>query len=89
MQVSVDNIDTDLYGREIRGAMFQPSDQANDRILAKAHDLVRAAYADALVRSSLPSSAWVGLGLGKKRILDRGGKKPAFIGECLTRNLLQ
>lgn len=51
VQVSVANIDENLYGREIPGAMFQPSDQKWTRIKKKALDLVRLAFADALVRS--------------------------------------
>ena len=55
-QVSVDNIDRDLFGRAVRGAMYQPSDATLHRHKTVAHDLVRAAYADDLVRSAYSGS---------------------------------
>ena len=56
LQVSVDNIDRDLFGRAVRGAMYQPSDGTLHRHRAAAHDLVRAAYADDVVRAAHSSA---------------------------------
>lgn len=49
-QVSVDNIDRDLFGKGLRGAMYRPSDNTQHRYLTAAHDLVRGVYEDNLVR---------------------------------------
>ena len=50
VQVTVDNIDADLFGTGIRGGMFQPADQTLHRVRTATHDLVRAAFADSLAR---------------------------------------
>ena len=50
-QVNVDNIDRDLFGRNVRGAMYQPVDETLDKYKKAAYDLVRAAYAENVVRA--------------------------------------
>ena len=50
VQVTVDNIDADLFATGIRGGMFQPADQTLHRVRTATHDLVRAAFADSLAR---------------------------------------
>lgn len=47
----MDNIDRDLFGRAVRGAMYQPSDEAAHDMRMAAHDLMHSAYQDNLVRS--------------------------------------
>ena len=51
LQVNVDNIDRDLFGRNVRGAMYQPVDETLDKYKRAAYDIVRAAYDDNVVRS--------------------------------------
>ena len=48
-QVNVDNIDRELFGRNVRGAMYQPVDETLDKYKKASYDLVRAAYADNVV----------------------------------------
>ena len=48
-QVNVDNIDRDLFGRNVRGAMYQPVDETLDKYKKASYDLVRAAYAENVV----------------------------------------
>lgn len=50
IQVAVDNIDADLFGKENRNAMFQPSDAQVHKIRTATYAIVQAAYAEALVR---------------------------------------
>lgn len=45
----MDNIDRDLYGRNVRGAMYQPVDETLDKYKKAAYDVVRAAYDDNVV----------------------------------------
>ena len=52
VQVTVDNIDADLFATGIRGGMFQPADQTLHRVRTATHDLVRAAFADSLARAA-------------------------------------
>lgn len=52
-QVNVDNIDRDLFGRNVRGAMYQPVDETLDKYKKAAHEIVRAIYADNVVREPL------------------------------------
>ncbi|CAL8467968.1 g7506 [Coccomyxa elongata] len=47
-EVNVDNIDRDLFGRAVRGAMYQPSDEAAHDMRMAAHDLMHSAYQDNL-----------------------------------------
>ncbi|KAK9845482.1 hypothetical protein WJX81_007602 [Elliptochloris bilobata] len=47
-EVTVDNIDADLFNTSIRGGMFQPADQMLHRLRTATYDLVRAAFADSL-----------------------------------------
>ena len=44
MQVSVDNIDADLFGRAMRGGSFQPSDDTMHLIKSQAIVMVHDAY---------------------------------------------
>ena len=53
VQVNVDNIDRDLFGTQIRGAMYQPVDETLDKYKKAAYVIVRDAYADNVVRTSL------------------------------------
>ena len=53
-QVNVDNIDRDLFGRNVRGAMYQPVDETLDKYKKAAYEIVRAVYADNVV--SMPSA---------------------------------
>lgn len=53
-QVNVDNIDRDLFGRAVKGAMYQPSDETSHDIRMAAHNLMLSAYEDNLV-STCPS----------------------------------
>eukprot|EP00887_Chlorella_sp_A99_P007243 scaffold2.g7243.t1 len=47
-EVTVDNIDADLFGNTIRGGGFQAGDAAWHRVREEAHSLLKAAYADNL-----------------------------------------
>ncbi len=58
-QVNVDNIDRDLFGRAVRGAMYQPSDEAAHDMRTAAHDIMHSAYQDNLVRSPLGAAEWL------------------------------
>ena len=49
--MNVDNIDRDLFGRHVRGAMYQPVDETLDKYKKAAYDLVRAAYIENVVRA--------------------------------------
>ena len=51
MQVSVDNIDADLFGRGVRGGSFQPSDNTMHAIKTQAIGMLTEAYDKDLVRS--------------------------------------
>ena len=53
-QVTVDNIDADLFNTSVRGGMFQPADQMLHKLRTATYDLVRAAFDDCLAR---PNSA--------------------------------
>jgi hypothetical protein len=48
-EVSVDNIDADLFGRGIRGGFFQPSDQSLHELRTAMYDIMREAYAEVQV----------------------------------------
>lgn len=50
-QVNVDNIDRDLFGRAVKGAMYQPSDETSHDMRMAAHNLMLSAYEDNLVSS--------------------------------------
>ena len=52
LQVNVDNIDMDLFGRNVRGAMYQPVDETLDKYKKAAFDIVRAAYDDNVVSAT-------------------------------------
>ena len=56
LQVSVQNIDEDLFGSggSNEGAMYQPSDRSYTRIKKSAQDIVREAYAEDMVRHRWP-----------------------------------
>lgn len=54
LQVSVDNIDADLFGRGLRGGSFQPSDDTLHAIKSQAIALLTEAYDKDMVR---PESA--------------------------------
>ncbi|CAD7702334.1 unnamed protein product [Ostreobium quekettii] len=47
-EVNVDNIDEDLFGRGLKGGMFQPSDVGQHKMLLEIHELLNEAYADCL-----------------------------------------
>ena len=47
----MDNIDRDLFGRNVRGAMYQPVDETLDKYKKASYNLVRAAYAENVVRA--------------------------------------
>ena len=49
--MSVDNIDRDLFGRAVKGAMYQPSDETSDNMRTAAQNLMLSAYEDNLVCS--------------------------------------
>jgi hypothetical protein len=49
VQVNVDNIDADLFGRPVRGAMYQPADEMHDKLKKATHQIVREAYKENLV----------------------------------------
>ncbi len=49
-QVSVDNIDADLFGRNVRGGSFQPSDDTLHAIKSRAFSLLTEAYDKDMVR---------------------------------------
>ena len=49
LQVNVDNIDSDLFGRNVKGAMYQPVDETLVKYKKAAYDIVRAAYDDNVV----------------------------------------
>lgn len=48
--MNVDNIDRDLFGQSVRGGMYQPVDETLDKYKKAAHEIVRAIYADNVVR---------------------------------------
>lgn len=50
MQVAVDNIDADLFGRGVRGGSFQPSDNTMHAIKTQAIGMLHEAYDQNLVR---------------------------------------
>ena len=50
----MDNIDRELFGRNVRGAMYQPVDETLDKYKKAAYEIVRAVYADNVV--SMPSA---------------------------------
>ena len=50
--MNVDNIDRDLFGRNVRGAMYQPVDETLDKYKKAAYDIVRAAYDDNVVSAT-------------------------------------
>ena len=50
VQVAVDNIDADLFGRGVTGGFFQPSDAMKHKIRTTVHDILREAYRDNMVR---------------------------------------
>lgn len=50
LQVNVDNIDRDLFGRSVRGAMYQPADRTFDKLKISAHKILHQAYAENVVR---------------------------------------
>ncbi|KAK9909403.1 hypothetical protein WJX75_001741 [Coccomyxa subellipsoidea] len=47
-EVNVDNIDRDLFGRAVKGAMYQPSDETSHDMRMAAHNLMLSAYEDNL-----------------------------------------
>ena len=47
----MDNIDRDLFGRAVKGAMYQPSDETSHDMRMAAHNLMLSAYEDNLVSS--------------------------------------
>ena len=49
LQVNVDNIDRDLFGRNVKGAMYQPVDETLDKYKKAAYEIVWEAYVDNLV----------------------------------------
>lgn len=51
LQVSVDNIDADLFGRGVRGGSFQPSDDTLHAIKSQAITLLTEAYDKDMVRT--------------------------------------
>ena len=53
MQVSVDNIDADLFGRGVRGGSFQPSDDTMHLIKSQAIVMLHDAYDQNMVRLQL------------------------------------
>ena len=58
LQVSVDNIDADLFGRGVRGGSFQPSDDTLHAIKSQAITLLTEAYNKDMVRTApcMPST---------------------------------
>ena len=68
IQVNVDNIDRDLFGRNVRGAMYQPVDETLDKYKNAAFDVVRAAYDANVVREPF------------FKLSARAGSSPACIG---------
>lgn len=52
LQVSVDNIDADLFGRGVRGGSFQPSDDTLHAIKSQAIALLTEAYDKDMVRTT-------------------------------------
>ncbi len=52
LQVSVDNIDADLFGRGVRGGSFQPSDDTLHAIKSQAITLLTEAYDKDMVRTT-------------------------------------
>ena len=50
LQVAVDNIDADLFGRGVRGGSFQPSDNTMHAIKTQAIGMLHEAYEHNLVR---------------------------------------
>ena len=54
LQVSVDNIDQDLFRTGVRGGSFQPSDDTLHAIKSKAIHLLTDAYQKDLVRLIVP-----------------------------------
>lgn len=53
----MDNIDSDLFGRNVKGAMYQPVDETLVKYKKAAYDIVRAAYDDNVV--SPPSTSFL------------------------------
>ena len=49
----MDNIDRDLFGRNVKGAMYQPVDETLVKYKKAAYDIVRAAYDDNVVSACL------------------------------------
>lgn len=54
MQVSVDNIDADLFGKGVRGGSFQPSDDNMHDMKCQAIAMLHEAYDKDLVRPFSP-----------------------------------
>ncbi len=52
VQVAVDNIDADLFGRGVTGGFFQPSDAMKHKIRTTVHDILREAYRENMVRQT-------------------------------------
>lgn len=57
LQVSVDNIDADLFGRNVRGGSFQPSDDTLHAIKSQAIGMLAEAYEKNMVSLTAPSTA--------------------------------
>lgn len=56
LQVSVDNIDADLFGRNVRGGSFQPSDDTLHAIKSQAIGMLAEAYEKNMVSLTVPSA---------------------------------
>ena len=79
IEVAVDNIDEDLFGRGVAGGMFQPSDHTIFRMRSAVADLLRDCYVANLVPSCL--SSWILCGLQWRAALCDHG--PAAGPKCI------
>ncbi|CAD7703964.1 unnamed protein product [Ostreobium quekettii] len=74
-EVNVDNIDEDLFGRGLKGGMFQPSDIGQHKMLMEIHKMLREAYADCLDVLSRHSDALEAATLALMENMELTGKE--------------
>eukprot|EP00210_Caulerpa_lentillifera_P004339 g4138.t1 len=67
-EVNVDNIDEDLFGQGLKGAMFQSSDTSTHKMLIKCYEIMNKAYQESLGIISSYSNA---LEAGSKLLLEK------------------